>query len=214
MHIPDGFLEPRVWVTAGAVSAGLVAYAVRKTSAALEDRQVPLLGVTGAFIFAAQMINFPVGPGTSGHLMGSVLATAFVGPWAASLVLTVVVAIQCLVFQDGGLTALGANVLNMAFVGTFAGYWITRAGNSLFRGERARTVGLAVAAWSSIVVAALACAAELILSGAVGWKAGLLTIGGIHVVIGIGEAVITVGVVSFVRKTRPDLVLMRAGVER
>lgn len=107
MHIPDGFLDPKIWVGASALSAGALAAAVSNTRKVLEDRQVPALGVMAAFIFAAQMINFPVAGGTSGHLLGGALAAVLLGPWSAGLILTTVLVIQMLFFYDGGLTALG-----------------------------------------------------------------------------------------------------------
>lgn len=205
MHVPDGFLDTRVWATALPVAAIGVSYALKKTNQSLDDRQVPLLGVTGAFIFAAQMINFPVAPGASGHLMGGLLAALLVGPHAAALVLTVVLGIQALVFQDGGLTSFGANVLNMAIIATYGGYGIARAVRRLVGYRRWRWAA-AIGAWTSVIFAALACAVELTLSGHVSLGPSVALLCGVHVVIGIGEAVITVGVLSFVYQTRPDLV--------
>src|SRR5580692_10727702 len=126
MHIPDGFLSPPVWATLDVVSVPAVAYVARRAQRDSErndlgDRQIPLLGVMGAFVFAAQMINFPVGLGTSGHLVGGALLAIVLGPWAAALVLTSILVIQALVFQDGGIMALGPNVMNMAIVGVLAG---------------------------------------------------------------------------------------------
>ena len=117
MHIPDGFLDPGVAAAPASVSAGAVAYGLRRAEATLDDRAVPLLGVTGAFVFAAQMLNFPVAGGTSGHLLGAALAAVLLGPWLACLVIAVVLDAQAFVFADGGITALGANVLNMGVIG-------------------------------------------------------------------------------------------------
>ena len=123
MHIPDNFLSTPVWATLDAVSVPAVGLMVKRASRELEDTRIPLLGVMGAFVFAAQMINFPVGPGTSGHLVGGALLACALGPAPAVLVMTTIIAIQAFVFQDGGVLALGANVFNMAVVGVVAGYW-------------------------------------------------------------------------------------------
>src|SRR6476659_88432 len=122
MHIPDGFLSTPVWGTLDVISAPAVAWVARRAQRDTQDHRIPLLGVMGAFVFAAQMINFPVGAGTSGHLVGGALLACTLGPAAASVVMTAILAIQALVFQDGGVLALGANVLNMAVVGVLAGY--------------------------------------------------------------------------------------------
>ena len=122
MHIPDGFLSTPVWATLDVVSAPAVAWVARRAQRDTQDHRIPLLGVMGAFVFAAQMVNFPVGPGTSGHLVGGALLTVVLGPAAASLVLTAILVLQALIFQDGGVLALGANVFNMALVGVAAAY--------------------------------------------------------------------------------------------
>ena len=203
MHIPDGFLEPAVWLPATPVAAAGIAYALTKTNRALEDRQIPLLGVTGAFVFAAQMVNFPAGPGVSGHLMGGVLAAMLIGPHAAALVMTVVLAIQAFVFQDGGVTALGANITNMAIVGTYGGSGIARLVARLAREGSVWPAG--VGAWVGVVLASLAAGGELAFSGAMDPVAGIALLGGIHAIIGVGEAAITVGVLAFLMRTRPDI---------
>ena len=131
----------------------------------MKDRMVPLMGVLSAFIFAAQMINFPVMGGTSGHLLGGVLAAVLLGPWAGAVVIASVLIFQCLVFQDGGLTALGANILNMALAGTLGGYFIYRVIAKLLGGRRGIVTGAVAAAWLSVVAAASLCALELALSG-------------------------------------------------
>jgi cobalt/nickel transport system permease protein len=123
MHIPDNFLSPPVWATLDAISVPAVGLMVRQAGRDLDDARIPLLGVMGAFVFAAQMINFPVGVGTSGHLVGGTLLACTLGPAPAVLVMTVIIAIQAFVFQDGGVLALGANVFNMAVIGVLAGYW-------------------------------------------------------------------------------------------
>ncbi len=198
VHIPDGFLDPKVWVGASALSAGALAGALAQTRKALEERQVPVLGVMGAFIFAAQMVNFPVAGGTSGHLLGATLATLLLGPWSAMLVMTAVLVIQMLFFYDGGLTALGANVLNMAVIAPWVAYGVYRSITGLFRGNTSRVVAIFLASWVSVVAAALACSLELAFSGTVPLGVVLPAMMGWHALIGIGEGVITVVAVSFI----------------
>ena len=176
MHIPDGFIDLPIAAVTGAVAAAVVVGAVRKTGKELGERTVPLLGVTAAFLFAAQMVNFPVAAGTSGHFLGALLAAALLGPWAAALTLTVVLITQALVMADGGVTALGANVTNMAVVAVFAGY----AAFVLLKRLLPRTttgylVSIAVASWLSVVAASAVCAVELGLSGTVPLRTALAT---------------------------------------
>lgn len=213
MHIPDGFISTPVAVGGIAVAAGAVAYAVKATNRRLGERQVPLMGVLAAFIFAAQMLNFPVAGGTSGHFMGAALAAILLGPWAGLLIMTCVLLVQCLVFQDGGLLALGANIFNMGIVGCFLGYYIYR-GVILVMGSRraAALIGGGLAGWASIVVAALACALELGVSGTVPLRVALPAMGGVHVLIGIGEGLITAAVLALVMAARPDL--MELGTQK
>ncbi|MQL53873.1 cobalamin biosynthesis protein CbiM [Desulfofundulus thermobenzoicus] len=200
MHIPDGFLDPKIWVSASAISAGAVATAVTKTRRVLEDRQVPALGVMGAFIFAAQMVNFPVAGGTSGHLLGGALAAVLLGPWSAGLILTTVLVIQMLFFYDGGLTALGANVLNMAFIAPWVAWGVYRLITGPVRGNAGRTIATFLASWLSVMAAALACTLEIALSGTVPLKVVLPAMMGWHALIGIGEGLITVVVITFVSR--------------
>src|ERR1017187_4320841 len=122
MHIPDGFLSPPVWAAFDVLSVPAVGLMARGARRHMEDRKIPLLGVMGAFVFAAQMINFPVGLGTSGHLVGGTLLAITLGPAAAAIVMTAIVALQAFIFQDGGIVTLGANVINMAVIGVLAGY--------------------------------------------------------------------------------------------
>jgi len=206
MHIPDGFLDAKTWLTCGAVAAGGVIVAARKTQQELGERTVPLMGVMSAFVFAAQMINFPVAAGTSGHLLGSMLAAVLLGPWAGATVLTLVLVVQCFIFQDGGVTALGANIVNMALLGLLCGYATYRIAVRALGVRGGFYVGAALGAWVSVVVGAIACAAELGVSGTVPLPLALATMTGIHSIIGIGEAVITVLVLSLVRRVRPDLI--------
>jgi len=206
VHIPDGFLDARTCAGTYCLAGAGLAWAGRQVRARWNDRTVPLLGVMAAFVFAGQMVNFPVAGGTSGHLLGGVLAATLLGPWAAVLALTTVLVVQCLFFQDGGLTALGANVLNLALLGTGGGYVVLRAVRRRQTGRRALLAAVAIASWLSVVGAATLCALQLAASGTASLKlllpAMLLT----HAFIGVGEALITVSVVSFVLQVRPDLI--------
>ncbi|MFH2104443.1 MAG: energy-coupling factor ABC transporter permease [Chloroflexota bacterium] len=206
MHIPDGFLSTLVSVVFWVISVIAVAYALRRVGKDLGERQVPLMGVLAAAIFAGQMLNFSVTGGTSGHLLGAALATILLGPWAAVIVMTTVVSIQALIFQDGGLLALGANLFNMAVIGVTVSYFVYTSIQKLARGKSWGVfVGGASAAWFSIVIASLACALELALSGTSPANIAVPAMGGIHMIIGIGEGLITVGALAFLYAARRDL---------
>jgi cobalt/nickel transport system permease protein len=210
MHIPDGFVNIPVAAATYVASGGSLAYAVRRTNEELGERQVPLMGVMGAFIFAAQMLNFPVAGGTSGHLIGGALATILLGPWAGMLIMTSVLVVQALIFQDGGLVALGANVFNMGvvacLVGHYAFIWLKRL---LGEGTQGVVISGFVAAWASVVAAAIACALELALSGTSALAVALPAMTLVHILIGIGEGLITVAVLVFLAATRRDLLQLR-----
>jgi len=207
MHIPDGFVSNSIAVATYAVSTGAVALALQRAKRNLDERQVPLLGVTAAFIFAAQMLNFPVAGGTSGHFLGALLAAILLGPLNAILIMALVLLIQCLVFADGGLTALGVNVFNMGVLAGGAGYFIFRGLNFLLPKNRAGFLAAAgVAAWLSVELAASACAMELALSGVSPLKLVFPAMALVHALIGIGEAVITAAVLSVVLAARRDLI--------
>ncbi|MCX6035011.1 MAG: PDGLE domain-containing protein [Chloroflexi bacterium] len=206
MHIPDGFLSTLVSVFLWIISAGVVACALRHLEKELGERQVPLMGVLAAAIFAGQMLNFSVTGGTSGHLLGAALATILLGPWAAIIIMTSVVSIQALIFQDGGLLALGANLFNMAVIGVTVSYFVYTSIQKLVRGKSwGIFVGGAAAAWFSIVIASLACALELGLAGTSPANISVPAMGGIHMIIGIGEGLITVGALAFLYAARRDL---------
>lgn len=211
MHIPDGFLAANTWAPAWVISTGTIGYCLKKTAGLLKDRMVPLMGIMSAFIFAAQMINFPVIGGTSGHLLGGVLAAVLLGPYAGAVVLTCVLIFQCLIFQDGGLLALGANIFNMAIIGTIGGYIMFNLINKIMSDKKGLQIGAAVAAWFSVVLAAVFCALELAISGTSPLLIVLPAMAGIHALIGVGEALITVAVLSFIQKVRPDLIYGFAG---
>lgn len=206
MHIPDGFLSTLVSAVFWVVSVIAVAYALRRVGKDLGERQVPLMGVLAAVIFAGQMLNFSVAGGTSGHLLGAALATILLGPWAAVIVLTTVVGIQALIFQDGGLLALGANIFNMGIVGVTVSYFVYTSIQKLARGKSwGIFAGGFAAAWLSVVIASLACALQLALSGTSPANISVPAMGGIHMVIGIGEGLITLGALAFLYAARRDL---------
>lgn len=209
MHAPDGFLEPTVAVVTAVISLAVVARGVRVASRELGDRQVPLAGITAAFVFAAQMVNFPVASGTTGHLLGGALAAILLGPWVGSLVVTVVVVAQALLFADGGLTALGYNVLNMAIVPAFGGWALYRLFRRGLPSSSAGVVGATgLAAGASVVLSAMAFSLEWLFgaSAPVPFDTVFGAMVGVHALIGIGEGVISAAVVAAVLGVRPDLV--------
>jgi len=205
VHIPDGFLDLQTSVAAGAISVGAVAYASYALRRRVAPEKIPLLGVAGAFVFAAQMINFPVAGGTSGHLLGAALAAILLGPWAAVLVMTAVLVIQCFIFQDGGALALGANVLNMGVTGALLGYVIYASIGKLSQRVGVQYVAAFLAAWIAVMAGALLCSWELIISGTAAPQVVLPAMLGVHALIGIVEGVITVGALALVRRSRPDI---------
>jgi cobalt/nickel transport system permease protein len=209
MHVPDGFLTLPISGLALVLSLGILALAVSRARSELDDRTAPLAGLTAVFIFASQMINFPVAAGTSGHLLGGALAAILVGPWAGMLVVTVVLAVQALLFADGGLTAIGINVLNMAIVTAAVGWLVFRLGLRFVRSTKGAAVVAGLAGFLSVPAAALAFVAEYAIGGTapVSLAAVAAAMGGIHVLIGIGEGVITGLVVAAVLASRPDIVV-------
>lgn len=203
LHIPDGFLSLPVALTFWALTILFVWLAIRNTRGELGERQIPLMGVMAAFIFAAQMINFPVAGGTSGHLLGGALAAIILGPWAGILVMTAVIAVQALVFQDGGLVVMGANIFNMGILTALVGYGLYRGSANRGRGTKLAIAG--VAAWLSVLAGALLTAFQLWLSGTTALRIVFPAMLGVHMIIGIGEALITVAALGFILQTRPDL---------
>lgn len=206
MHIPDGFLSVVVSIVFWLLSAAVIAAALRFASRELGERDIPLMGVLAAAIFAGQMLNFAVTGGTSGHLLGAALATILLGPWPAILVMTSVVSVQALLFQDGGLLALGANIFNMAIIGVAVSYAVYRLVRRLVH-RRAWGLGLAgfLAAWSSIFIASLAAGLQLALSGTSPANISVPAMASIHALIGIGEGLITAGALAFIFAARKDL---------
>ena len=205
MHIPDGFLDTKTWIGMGGISTAFIGIAVRKANRKISEKHIPLLGVMAAFVFAAQMFNFPVGGGTSGHFMGATLIAILLGPWASVLIMTTVLTVQCLVFQDGGITALGANIFNMGIVGGFFGYYVNTVIQLFIQGRKGTLIGSFTASWCSIVLSAVCCAIELGVSGTIPLKLGIPAMAGIHAVIGIGEGFITAATLSLLARVRPDL---------
>jgi len=209
LHIPDGFLSPQISLLLWVATAVLVGIAVRRTGRADVQKiaaQPILMGVLGAFIFAAQMFNFPVATGTSGHLLGGVLAGYLLGPWAGTIVMATVVGIQALLFQDGGLLALGANIFNMGIIGTLGGSFVARGISTALGGSRSTSIlSAGAAAWLAVVAAAGFTTLQLGLSGTTDVSIGLPAMLGVHALIGIGEALITVAALTFIAQTAPDI---------
>jgi cobalt/nickel transport system permease protein len=206
MHIPNAVLDPTVAVVTGVVGAAGLGYALRSVERTQGERTTVLMGTMAAFVFAAQMVNFPVGPGVSGHLLGGVLAAVLLGPWAGAVVIAAVLIVQCLVFGDGGLVALGANFVNMGLLGSVVGYAIYAPIRRAIGGRAGLIFGAMIAAWLTVILAAGAFAVELAASGhraefvrVLSWM--LL----VHAAIGVGEAVVTGLVLRFIVRTRPDL---------
>lgn len=207
LHIPDGFLSAPVAVVGWLLTIIAIALALRNTRDQLGERQVPLMGVLAAAVFAGQMLNFTIPGGTSGHLLGGALVAILLGPWAAVLVMTAVVSIQALLFQDGGLVVLGFNILNMGVLTAFTGYFVyTFLKRLLGDNRRSLLVAGFVGGWLSVMVGAIATAVELVVSGTSPASVALPAMGGVHALIGIGEGLLTVFALTFITTTRPDLV--------
>ena len=203
LHIPDGFLSFTVSIVCWVITAITISVAVSRSNKSLGERQIPLMGVMAAFIFAAQMINFPVAGGTSGHLLGGALAAITLGPWAGMLVMTAVIAVQGLLFQDGGLLVMGANILNMGLVTVAIGYGLYRGVSAGSRTLKLTVAG--IAAWISVMAGALFTSLQLWLSGTSQLQIVIPAMLGVHALIGFGEALITVAALTFILETRPDL---------
>jgi cobalt/nickel transport system permease protein len=206
LHIPDGFLSTPVALVGWVLAVLVIGYALAQTREQLRERQIPLMGVLAAFIFAAQAINVPVGGGTSGHLLGGALAAILLGPWAAVLIMTCVVSVQALIFQDGGIFVLGFNIINMGVLTSFTGYFVYQAlRRALGEGRRSLIIAGALGGWLSMMVGALAVGVQLGVSGTSPIGLALPAMAAVHAVLGLIEAVITVGALTFITATRPDL---------
>src|SRR6201996_976574 len=201
MHIPDNFLSTPVWATLDALALPAVVVVSREAQKATDNNRLPLLGVMGAFVFAAQMINFPVGIGTSGHLVGGTLLACLLGPWPAALVLTAILMVQALIFQDGGVLALGANVINMALAGVLAGYLPARF---LFR-TKWKAQGVFIGGTCSVLVSGVLALAELLSSG-IRMSGALIEVSvGLFTINALIEGAITVSVLSAIERLNPGL---------
>jgi cobalt/nickel transport system permease protein len=203
LHIPDGFLSLTVSLVFWLITFFLVGLAVKKTDQSLGEKQIPIMGVMAAFIFAAQMLNFPIAGGTSGHFLGGTLAAIVLGPWAGILVMTAVVGIQALLFQDGGLLVMGANIFNMGITTAVVGFGLYRMVVSQKRGLRLAFAG--IGAWIATMAAALFTALQLWLSGTTRLEIVVPSMMGVHALIGLGEALITITALGYIEQTRPDL---------
>ncbi|MCL6643966.1 MAG: energy-coupling factor ABC transporter permease [Dehalococcoidia bacterium] len=210
LHAADGFFSVPVSLVFWAITIAALAISLKRAGDRLDERAIPLMGVMAAFIFAGQMFNFQIPGGTSGHLLGGVLAGILLGPYAGTVVMACVIAVQAIVFQDGGLVVLGANIFNMGIIGTMGGYWVYRAIAGALGGEtKGRLPAAAVAAWLSVVAAAVVASFQLAFSDTTSLGAALVAMVGWHVLIGIGEAIITVGALGFIQAARADLLTLR-----
>lgn len=205
MHIPDGLLDPTTAIVTSAAGAGAVAYALKKSKEGLDDRRIPVVGVTAAFVFAAQMVTIPIAGGTSAHLLGGAMAGILLGPWIGTLVVSVVYLVQAIGFADGGITALGANILGMGVVGSVGGYYVFRGLTALLPRTRLSYLGSVVAAsWLSVVAASALVAMFITFGGPLPLAAFPIMIG-VHLLVGVIEAVISTSVIAAVLASRPDL---------
>jgi len=205
MHIPDGFLANRIALALNGLTGISILYAAHRIRNAVSARMIPIMGVLSAFVFAAQMLNFPVLGGTSGHLVGGALLAIILGPMAGFLTMTTVIIAQALFLQDGGLIALGANIFNLGALTTFGGYAVFRllAGGER-RGKRLAIAGF-LAGWASLLISSAACALQLGISGTIPMNIGLPAMVGYHAIIGLIEGGLTAAVLSFLARVRPDL---------
>ncbi|MER5393205.1 energy-coupling factor ABC transporter permease [Saccharopolyspora sp. NPDC002686] len=214
MHMSDGLLSAPTAVLFAAVAVAGLSLALVKARGDLDDRTAPMAGLVAAFVFAAQMINFPVLPGVSGHLLGGALAAILAGPWVGALCVAIVLVVQALLFADGGLTMLGANITNMALIGTAVGYLVALALRRVATRSRGGLLVTAfVAAWVNTVAASGGFVLEYAIGGAAGYGTGTAAIAvvGVHCLIGLGEGVITAATVGAVAAVRPDLVHLLRG---
>ena len=200
LHIPDGFLSAGIAIAMWVITAVFVVLAIRRASRDFDERMVPLMGVLAAFIFAAQAFNFPVAGGTSGHFLGGALAAILLGPWAGLLIMTAVIALQALIFQDGGLLAMGANIFVMGIVTVWTGYFVYQ---TLVRFNRFLAAFLA--GWISVVLAAVVTAFLLALSGTASLGVVLTAMAAVHAFIGVGEGLITAAAVALVAAALPGM---------
>ncbi len=217
MHMSDGLVSPPTALAFGLIAVIGLAIAASRARRDLDDRTAPMAGLVTAFVFAVQMINFPILPGASGHLLGGALVAILVGPWVGSICIAIVLVVQALLFADGGLTALGTSVFNMAFVGVFTGYLVAVALRRFARRSRAGLITTAfVAGLVNVVLASMGFVLQYAIggAGAIGLGAVFTLMVGLHTLIGIGEGVITAATVGAVAAARPDLVYLLRGAQR
>jgi cobalt/nickel transport system permease protein len=210
MHIPDGLMDPLILLIGWGIAVSIVALATRIVNKKIENKYIPLMAVLGAGIFVAQMLNFPVGGGTTGHLIGAALAAILLGPLSSIIIITTILILQCLLFGDGGLTALGLNILNMAVIGSLTGYFTYAIFN-----RRYQKIAIFIASWLSVLLGALMCSIELSLSyiqsnGIYGISPyiSIPSMLGYHIIIGIGEGIITTGILVYVKNVSPEMLHM------
>jgi len=208
MHAPDGFINAPVSLATGAVSASILAIALNKARTELDEKAAPMAGLVAAYVFAAQMLNFPVALGTSGHLLGGALAAILIGPWTGMIAVSVVVILQALLFADGGLTALGFNVFNMGIITVFSGWFVFQLITRFVKGRSGIVIGAFIAALISVPVSAVSFVLQYAIggTGTLDVLDVLVAMFSVHVLIGIGEGLITALTISAVLALRPDLV--------
>ena len=209
MHIPDGFIDIPTSASIGAIAIAGTAIALKKARNELDDKTAPMAGLTAVFIFAVQMLNFPVAAGTSGHLLGGALATVLVGPYAASLAVTVVLGVQALLFADGGLTALGLNIFNLSIVAVLVSHLAFKALKKLLPKQKSSVpLAAAVAAFISVPLSAISFALQYGIggTGTAPFSTVFAAMVSTHLLIGLGEALITMFTVSAILASRSDLV--------
>jgi len=210
MHVPDGLMAPFVAAGGWLIAIAVLAVATRALNKNVEDRHIPLMAMLAAGLFVAQMLNFPIGGGTTGHLVGAALAAILLGPYAGAVIIMVILVIQGLLFGDGGVTVMGLNFLNMGFIGCFTGYYVYKAFP-----EKYRKAGIFASAWLAVFLGALACALELsvshMISGGTYGIAPPISIPAMtiyHAVIGVGEGIITLGVLTYLEHVSPEMLRM------
>jgi len=211
MHIPDGFIDLKTAVATGALSAGGLAGAIYGVKKYFKARVIAMMGVMSALIFALQMINFTIPGGTSGHLLGGALAAIILGPHAGAIVIAVVLIVQALVFMDGGIVAIGSNIFNMAIIGVYGSFLIYWLLSKISKSRWMFFVAAGIASWLSVVIASFFAALELGISGTYALGITIKAMLGVHAVIGLGEAAITIAVITFINRVRPELILTRDG---
>ncbi len=211
MHIPDGFIDLKTAVATGVLSAGGLAGAIYGVKRYFKARVIAMMGVMSALIFALQMINFTIPGGTSGHLLGGALAAIILGPHAGAIVISVVLIVQALVFMDGGIVALGSNIFNMAVVGVYGSFLIYWLLCKISRSRWMFLFAVGIASWLSVVAASFFTALELGISGTYALGITIKAMSGVYAVIGLGEAAITIAVITFINRVRPELILTRSG---